>query len=469
MTETKPTYVRVNVSTATSVPEYDENGDRKAEVDMMLPANLISQTDGVKRAEMGVMKMSIPLGNLKGPILPIIEAGLTSSGVVVYPRGYVGITKFHFIAGDQTSSTVNDGSVVKASNVTRGAGYIWYHPLSYKYEYPKMSQPELRILREKLNQTREYQTSSLHEYLNILSGHVTTCFRNMFVSSYADVATVSKQQPLFHFTVNSDNTISLLVYIKSPVFDYSFAQPTPYIVPATDNNLTRQVYGSNLTSVGTRASSWHACHELGLFVSKDYADALPTLPWTALVNRQDTSSRVASQLGDSDIVYMLRTDQATIYVHEGPYQCYPSQEPPAGENPLFTVTKTIEYKFPFADATSLANLQCLALTMNGTAFNQQVYPVNMSATEMSDAQTMSLPVIDVYYPLWKTPSDLNTNMIVIKENFIDSGPVTIDPSLLKERHIKFKIYCIMNDGKMKEFTIPRNASFSFQLCFALYR
>lgn len=464
MTEDKPTYVRVNVSTATSIPEYDEEGDRKAEIDMMLPANLVSQVDGVKKAEMGVMKMSLPLGNLKGPTLQITRADITDThGLHVYVDGFVGITKWHFLQGNAMSNTVADGDYCKASSINNAGQYRFTIPSSLSKSYPYVTNPDLIALARKMNETKEYQTRSLLEYLFILSEDLTSAMTSMFLSNYVSESAARSYCPLFRFSVNSDNTISLFVYIRSAIFDYSFANSSASR-SSPSYSMSKETYAENMTSIGVRSASWKACHELGLFVSKQYADALPTLPWTAVQNKGRQIILPSTFPGDDAILYFLRTDQAAIFVHEGSYQFYPSEE-----TPLFTCTKTIEYKFPFADATSLANLQCLALTMNGTTFNQQVYPVNMTATQMADAQTMSLPVIDVYYPLWKTPSDLNTNMIIVKENFTDSGPVTIDPSLLKERHIKFKIYCIMNDGKMKEFTIPKNASFSFQLCFALYR
>lgn len=460
MTEDKPTYVRVNVSTATSIPEYDEEGDRKAEIDMMLPANLVSQVDGVKKAEMGVMKMSLPLGNLKGPTLQVRQASVSSNGIGISPRGFAGITKYHFLATNFLVRTVSDGEYLNET-ATLGSSYYFIQPFTYTLKRPYASNPESLAYIRKINDSKEYQTRSLHEYLSILSDYLSQVFTNMFIATYVSSENANSYCPLVKFTVNSDNTISLLVYIRSAIFDYCFANSTASRSPPS-SSVSKETYAENMTNIGVTSASWKACHELGLFVCKEYADALPSLPWTAVRNDK-ANTLILPTKPEDEMLYFLRTDQAALFVHQGSYQLYPSEE-----TPLFTSTKTIEYKFPFADATSLANLQCLALTMNGTTFNQQVYPVNMSVTQMADAQTMSLPVIDVYYPLWKTPSDLNTNMVIVKENFTDSGPVTIDPSLLKERHIKFKIYCIMNDGKMKEFTIPKNASFSFQLCFALY-
>ena len=50
----------------------------------------------------------------------------------------------------------------------------------------------------------------------------------------------------------------------------------------------------------------------------------------------------------------------------------------------------------------------------------------------------------------------------------NAAPVKINPSLLRERSIKFKVWCVLKDGRMKEVVIPPTSVLSFQVCFELY-
>lgn len=174
----------------------------------------------------------------------------------------------------------------------------------------------------------------------------------------------------------------------------------------------------------------------------------------------DASSRGNGESDEN--LYILDTRQTSASVlTTHPYKVL------LGSN--YEVYKIPEFvlKFTASDAVSLTTINSILLTMNGVVFNQEVYPVNFTSLSASSAQTGTIPVIENYLPLITRPSDLTTNMIVSRTDFANAAPIKINPSLLKERSIKFKLHYVTKTGEMKEMLIPDDAPFTFQLCFGL--
>ena len=91
MTDVK--YTRVNVSSNTSVPRFNEFNERYGEIDLQLPSNLISNIEKVKSVEMAVMKMAVPLSEL-----PVVSLPLTqwTNNNLLSTRGIVSIFPFEY-------------------------------------------------------------------------------------------------------------------------------------------------------------------------------------------------------------------------------------------------------------------------------------------------------------------------------------------------------------------------------------
>lgn len=206
-------------------------------------------------------------------------------------------------------------------------------------------------------------------------------------------------------------------------------------------------------------------------ISKDmfYSDAIRDtttssyVPIERQINPQlfiDASSRGNGESDEN--LYILDTRQTSASVlTTHPYKVLLGSEYEVYKIPEFVL------KFTASDAVSLSTINSILLTMNGVVFNQEVYPVNFTSQSASSAQTGTIPVIENYLPLITRPSDLTTNMIVSRTDFANAAPIKINPSLLKERSIKFKLHYVTKNGEMKEMLIPDDAPFTFQLCFGL--
>ena len=98
---------------------------------------------------------------------------------------------------------------------------------------------------------------------------------------------------------------------------------------------------------------------------------------------------------------------------------------------------------------------------------QQTFPINVKTSTMSSALTSSVPIVEVYYPLWKEIADLSTNVIISKDIFSNAAPFVLDENALSQRNITFTVHYIMNDGTMHELTIPSNTTLSLQACYCV--
>lgn len=438
MTESE--YVRVNVTSATAVQRDDGYGNVLAEVDMQLPTNLLNSADEVESARMAVMKMQVPLTDLPAVTVPVTgwsRNPVTGVYTVDLPMKVL-IVPYDILRGETTISDtcwIHDGvyprPVTLYTNTVYNETMGGVNPGQYEYR-------------------RGYhEFPTMQKFMQLFSFFVRVALGASF--NFDDIHFVGnfKQVAEPRFQVHSDNTISLRVTGVS----------TGNLVP----------YGYNSGNRGTFLMfddgnhSPNTFHPYYIAANEELRNALPTLPW---VRCQLPSWVNSGDWDDSQYMYILETSAAEISREVGNYEftrAYGTSDPT-----LFKGT-VIDYHFAESDAITNVDINSIVLCMNGVAFNQQVYPVNYSVTTARQAQTGTIPIIEVYYPLWQRPSD-KTGMLIIKnETFSDAAPIKINPSLLRERNIKFKLMCITSRGVMKEMSIPKNLPFTFQIAFELTR
>lgn len=505
---TEPEYFRVNVSTATSTPTYDEaTGERKAEVDMLLPSNLINVADKVERAEMAVMKMKVPLALIPSAEIPIRpEVNYSPSAGFVQTTGVIGIYPA-YITENNRNIVLYDSEdelyPIKKSSIDVLPVYLTPQVKTKLAGGSSMKEKKIGV----------HSFDSITEFLECLSRALNAAVENAIPkTNYLYNGTLYNGLPLntcFQFLLNSDNTITLRAIM---VTDSGRAETNPIpgnkpvrgcIIPEggvqylrkrsaqypddalavntvfyTEGYETEQWISDEGSFVSKPAHievSYPQSHPMRIFIAcnRVIRDLLPCLPWIRKISDPTTDS---SRYGDE--FFLLDTTQAVVEYHQDYvmskhlYVVGGTSVLPDGE--LDSVESfdhrycAVDFKFIESDAVSISQVSSIVLTMNGAAFNQQVYPINFDQSEMSSAQTTTVPIIDVYYPLCTRPSDWTTDMIVVKSDFTNAGPVTINPMMLKERSIKFKLYYITASGEMREMLIPSGSPFIFQLCFALW-
>lgn len=436
-------YFRVNVSSATSVNVLNEWGEQKAEVDMQLPGNLLAEVDDVESARMGVMKLQVPLSKLPITSMGIDVAHSSPTSLNVSLNGYVTV-----IPGRATQNQVLE--------VTPSAFWKW-HDANWKRDW-QVSQMTARVhhINDRnvgMSPTAIEIRRGYHEFNTIMelfrsleTAIGDSLYRNVDVDEHW-LYEIPQVRP----KVNSDNTVSIDVY---PI-EEKYAMPSNSLV-SKDSVLAYINDGqSSSNSTPFPAGRENQFSAYTICVSSSIARLLPSLPWLKRTNFLTG--------WPEEFMWLLNTDEANVTFQPNAFQML---FPGTGHWKHGTI---VTYNFPESDAIVMSDVESILLVMNGTSFNQQVFPVNFTDTTRSAAQIGTIPIIEVYYPAWTKPSDRTSTLIVKRDEFTNSAPININPSLLKERVIKFKLYYITSSGEMREILIPRESPFSFQIAFELTR
>lgn len=424
----KPEYVRVNVSSATSIPKYDKFGERVAEVSMQLPSNIVSNADQVKEAYMGLMKMFLPMSNVKHVNVGLLDSGeqpmddvrlWTDLQIGVLP-GDFNVTTGRFEMPGECFSLVRP-EYIEMSRVRCFPSYISKDPHNSLLRMYEIKQ-------------------GFHEYHTIVDAisDINDALQFAFTDNKTQV-NPETSAPKVWFRVNSDNTLSLCMLVRGAYNMFPVAYPEP--APADRSMIYVKTYPSN------RATNTDIGYICG---NKALADLFPSLPWIEIPRPTEHYPHPT---------YVLDTRKSSFSIHSN----YATEWYDQSRD-----MSLLEFKFSATDVMCLTSISSFILTMNGAAFNQQVYPVNFDATTALAAQVTNIPIIDVYYPILSSPAEFTTDLIVIKDQFKDAAPIKVGANFLKERFITFKVWEVLKNGKMREVTIPHNSTFCFQLAFELF-
>ena len=426
----EPQYYRVNVSSTTSTPVYNEFGDKCAEVEMQLPANILP-SNNIRSARMALMKMEVSVAKVPFLVIPV-DGNL---GTKFHTRCCIGFLPGHY--NYTTGRYVkNEEGPTKVQNWTRMSVHCPHH---------EEEDPDLAI--RKTLESGYCEFSSVESFAD-------------WISRYLSEVLPGTPNNRINLVVNEDNTFTLIC-------NYSKLNPT-YVPEYSQRDLQMtenkdcMFLVENITDVSRFVSP---PQYVGYFVGNEFlAEELPSLPWKKIAPWWDDGTSMFDGAPPEDYIYILDTKESTFSQE---YSSYLVHELFESAN-LWYKYSIFKYKFPTSDVVTCSDISSIVLCMNGAAFNQMVYPVNMTRLSATQAQTSMIPIIDVFYPFWTRPSDTKTDLIIVKENFSSSAPCNINPSLLRERSIKFKLYYITNNGVMREMYIPKHTNFSFQLCFELF-
>ena len=426
---------RVNVTSATSTPRYDAYGERIAEVDMELPANLVN-AKGVSEARMAVTKLKTSLCNIPACSVP-----------VTYVSENILRTRFKVLAVPVKSMGGIDNSVYQFFPLTefpayfkRGMDLTYNHILVAPEHINDPVYPD----EAKVEAQRKYHNfSRISDFLNVFSDAVT---KNILANHKGHTPGEPDCPGYIKFCVGSDNTITLQLDTRNTT---EIALPFSGGLRYTTGSNPGTTFTASVTRLGSDYQFLPTAFYL-IGVNKELRDKLPTLPWKRFSNRSEFGN------WDERHIYFLDTNIANLSLAAPETIWFRGSQSAKGVELL--------YHFPESDAITISDVSSIILCMNGADFNNQVLPVNITAGNTHAAQTTSVPIIDFYFPLWSRPSDMTTEFIVRQDNFSVIAPTVISPSLLRERSIKFKLYYVTGKGDMREMTIPSSSVLAFQLC-----
>lgn len=462
-------YVRVNVTSLTSTPRYNEYGEQYAEVDMQLPSNLIN-SDNIASARMMMTKAKVSMARIPACTAPVTWDGegttylktpykvMTYPGQIMEGTGAIAMGEEHYpLEGD---FGYFNWSNIKYQHLTVAAQHV--------NEYIDSVYDPL----EKEAARGYHEFTSLSDFMYQLSQAVQyNLLDNAYIQSQSTHLFLTPGFTRFH--VNADNTISLRVTAFPPMGATS-AQNGYHLVPLPFNNCLSYRYKDiNGVSPNTRGNGYIVLTKRGsdfqvdlrpdpylICVNEALYNKLHTLPFIKKVNSDNAGNRYGNW--DEPYMYILDTRQCNVDIQQELTHWYRSDSDSVQG-------ATLTYHFNCSDAVSLVDVNSIVFALDGVNFTSQILPVNISRTNKSDSQLTTLPAITFYFPVWSRPSDSTTDLIIKEDNFTNGGPLTIDPSLLKQRTMRFKLYYVTSNGDLHEMLIPKENTLNLQVCFEITR
>lgn len=445
----EPIYFRTVITTNTSPPSYNEYGERRCEVNMELPQNLIARAKEVVRATMSVMKMVVPMEVMQVASIPVIDRS-GSSGAVSFTGEYgtiypIGAGRYPIEFGKwekQTSQAV-----------------FTEIPREYEANVVASRWLERKSAGELERQEGKHFFRTLEEVCLFFSEFFTrVMMRNMDVID-------AEWRPGVEFHVRSDNTIGMRIN------NYDFRQ----VIPAHQNVLMQKQGDSYYSTVTVSENpdfttpsvtgKRYRNQQFVFMVTEGLRDLFHTLPWLRV-----TAARLEEEfqvpvpaLMRNKALYILDTRQASLSFGS-PFPVIRQVGDLRVQDQRFV--HPLEYVFPEADAVSLTQVSAITLTLEGASCTQEVFPMNVITPEVS--QIVSFPIINVYLPLKTRPSDNKTDMIVAKDAFSNAAPIELDPQMFLERNLSFKLFYVSANGERRQVFIPSDRPFFFELCFAIW-
>lgn len=419
-------YYRANFSSATSTYQTkDSDGNRLAVLDVQLPSSLLDPESEIQEASVMLTKASIPLSQIPKAELEVLGARPGSDGI------YNLVTDHSFCLGNwffATRENENSGDLINrifpaSDTVTYPqseiAGAYSYLSKSFKAnskqealrKYSPLTYQNLTLLENDLNKTLETVVSDATKV----------------VRTYNNKWTFPRIK--LHFEENT-----LKIYIEHLNWN-----------DRAINNM-RPLCGN---------SDYTATHNyFSIFISRSLAELLHGLPLV------DVSSYYDKFTTQQNLEYFKESGAYAIVLEN----LIPSYEKDDNGNEFEVFT------FHFFNPLSLCPLTSIVIYSSNFPIEGQTHGIAAeTGLTLGSAQTSSMYILDVFYPLLTSEKDLEDILIISKDAVTNTAPAKISPSALTFMHnITFNFGYITKKGYLRPIIIPPNANLSFQLTFILY-
>lgn len=453
-------YLRANFTSATTPASggklKNPFGHEYASLPLQLPSNLVDSTRVPKAVEMMITKMNIPLGSLPVAQIPLNRIVRTApSDISVESKGIITIWPFMITSNGTLSGSYQDFPIQVALDQ-------WpVSPAKFPLQSLLSSRQAANLKLQAVEQSRVLDFYNIEDVMEFLTMNINDVYSTLFAES-------GKVDMEFRFEEKDSRlTIHAVNMGASPMkapFSYQFTNADnqrPYntkgqIVTWSTNAGGEIEYTGDPETIG-----------FSIVVNQGIRDMFPRLPWREVNNDElESSTQIpnwkVNNWGDP-IFYILDTMGCdSSYVDNGIMRVTDI----AIATPIKHL-RGIDYTFSGCNLISIVPIQAFVVMLSGVSITQQAYPVNVSPSTMSSALTTSIPIVEVYYPLWDKISDLSTNIVITKDAFTNAAPFVLDQNALRSRDIKFTVYYITNDSKMHELTIPPGTSLSLQACYSI--
>lgn len=477
MTESE--YLRFNVASATCTPYYNEVGERKAEIDLLLPSNIGEGLTADDTVYLSLSKLSLPMRRIPIISAPIDVQESARNGLAksVTLKARIGITcgDFNSTTGEFEQHDPNPSLITPTIPYFKNHADMTSVPLvcfSHHFAETTTSVSKKFEMGQGL-----HPFYTITELLSCINSTIAAAWSEWYIHehSYTPIVHEFKTCPHVEFVTNTDNTFSIKVRTISnenlnlPYGSISYRLRDEFsddidsqhaYVDVFPKFTTPYLYGDG--THGTEGVFERERRNYYFCGNEELVSLLPTLPWIKVLNVVNNTYR---HPGFGEYFYILNTKNTQFKINPK------NASMTTDENVSFPIYETdeLEYWFDSSDAAASTDIAALALCMNGVTLNQQLYPVNFTYATAAAAVTSSIPIIDVYYPFWETVNNATADLIIVKEAFTNAAPIRAPISILNERSIKFKMVAITKTGEMRELFIPNHSNFCFQIIFQLIR
>lgn len=451
-------YHRANFSTATTPASggksYDIRGNEYARIPLQLPNNMVDMTRRPRGIEMLLTKLKIPLGAI--PAARIAYDSMSVLDFLSPPRTFIRTKGKLFCwpfnpteTGDIQPTTTPTGFIMPTS----GNGCI----VNLTYPAPSFSAGNRATI---LNKIVNDGVCTYYSFADLMTS-LTQCFSQAFrlVVQYDSTVTDYTEYEIRFVEKDSQLHVQFLCnatfgapMLRNSHFFRNDGMDRLNIINCWETDID----GAHLTADPSDVYS------VGLCVNKHIRDLFPTLPWQVINNDTlgapyNVSGWTALNDGDPNF-YLLRTEKAiTTLTNSGILW----------RSPKYYSSNIVDLMFPDTNLISTIPITSFFITMSGVTISMQTYPICVNPAGEHSAQTSSLPVVEVYYPLWDGIKDLSTDLIISKDAFTNAAPFILGPDALTQRNVQFRVHFAYTDGHIEELSIPANSAVTIQACYSI--
>lgn len=451
-------YHRANFSTATTPASggksYDIRGNEYARIPLQLPNNMVDVTRQPRGIEMLLTKLKIPLGAV--PVARIAYDSMTVLDFLSPPRTFVRTKGKMFCWPFNTTKTGDIQPTITPPGFTvptDGNGCI----ITLTYPAPSFVDGSRTAL---LNQMVNEGYCTYYTFADLMES-LTTCASQAFRFTVQQDSTVTDYTEYDVRFVEQDSQLHIQFCFNgtfgAPVLrnSHSFRNDGLDRLGVIDSWET-DIDGAHLTADPSDAYS------VGLCVNKHIRDLFPTLPWVKINNDSlgapyNISGWTTVNDGDP-FFYLLKSEGAiTTPINAGIFR----------RGNIYRSSNILDMVFPDTNLISTIPITSFFITMSGVTISLQTYPICINPAGQHSAQTSSLPVVEVYYPLWQQIKDLSTELVISKDAFTNAAPFILGPDALSQRNVQFRVHYAFADGHVGELSIPANSAVTIQACYSI--
>lgn len=482
-------YLRTNFSSATAPAasggrQVNSVGDEYARIPLQLPTNIIDQSKKPERIEMLLTKMSIPLGRVPIAQIPFDDLSIFP-GITPLPPLTPVLPRTEIVT--QAIGTLWPFTLDRKGNVvpTSYANTQFFNSSGsnswpiHKFIFPLSKIRGSAAFTEEIREMYNSKTIPIHtpeELMGFLEDGYTKAFHDI-IQHYWPINPLQRERPKFRFTIKNSR---LQIEMDTGGMLTQFIPYTKELFYFNERGTMLWYNGNPYTTFAYNEGEFvtnqiTSLRGFSLVANQVLRDLLPGLPWIKVDNRSLPQHVLDTGEGQSlfhwDEVspndpYFYVLDTWDINLTWSEMRTYPPTSE-LGSTLTYVEAKSPIFTFDSLNMISVVPITSFVVMLNGLTFTPQTYPININPLNPDAAQITSIPIIEVYQPLWNDISDITTNMVISKDAFTNAAPFVLTPDSLGERNLIFEVYYITTDGGMHLLTIPAGTAITLQICYSI--